>query len=172
MGEPTTITTSQLSGSAFIAGQCDAACIWDPYFSQAVAAGGTKLYSSADNPDLITDVLGASKDICEKNPDAVKAMVKSYFDAVDYYNSNKDEAAAYMGEKLGVDADEFNKETEGLLLSNQQEVIKAFTPADDYSYWGYTQNKVLKFMKDLGVIDADVDCGGMIDSSFVKSLSK
>lgn len=162
----------QESGNAFIAGQCDAASIWDPYFSQAVNAGGTNLYSTKDNPDLITDVLAASGKLCKNDPDTVKAMVKSFFDAKKYWEENKDEASAYMAEKLGVDTDEFNKEVEGLKLPTESDVVTAFTEADDYSYWGYTQNKVLSFMKGLGVLDSDVDCGDMIDASFVKELAE
>lgn len=161
----------QESGNAFIAGQCDAACIWDPYFSQAKDAGGTELFSSADDPDLITDVLAASKSLCEDNPEAVTAVVKSFFQAVEYWKENPDEANEFMGEKLGVTADEFAAQMEGLLIPSEEEVIEAFTEADDYTYWGYTQNTVRDFMYELGVLDSnDADCGDMIDASFVKSL--
>lgn len=162
----------QESGNAFVAGQCDAASIWDPYFSQAKAAGGTELYSTKDNPDLITDILAASNTICKEKPEAVKAMIKSYFEAVEYWKANKDEASAYMADKLGVDADEFNSEMDGLFVPDAQSAVEAFTEADDYTYWGYTQNKVLEFMTELGVLDKKVDCGDMIDASFVKELAK
>lgn len=161
----------QESGNAFIAGQCDAACIWDPYFSQAKDAGGTELFSSADDPDLITDVLGASKSLCEDDPEAVTAVVKSFFQAVDFWRENPDEANEFMGEKLGVTAEEFAAQMEGLLIPTEEEVIEAFTEAEDYTYWGYTQNTVRDFMYELGVLDNnDFDCGDMIDASFVKSL--
>lgn len=161
----------QESGNAFIAGQCDAACIWDPYFSQAKDAGGTELFSSADDPDLITDVLGASKSLCEDDPEAVTAVVKSFFQAVDFWRENPDESNEFMGEKLGVTAEEFAAQMEGLLIPTEEEVIEAFTEAEDYTYWGYTQNTVRDFMYELGVLDNnDFDCGDMIDASFVKSL--
>ena len=163
----------QESGSAFVAGQCDAACIWDPYFSQAKAAGGTELFSSADDPDLITDVLGASKSLCKDHPEAVKGVIKSFFEAVDYWKENPDEANEFMGEKLGVTADEFAAQMDGLLIPTEDEVVKAFTKADDYSYWGYTQNTVRDFMHKLGVLESnDVDCGDMIDASFINDIAK
>lgn len=163
----------QESGSAFVAGKCDAACIWDPYFSQAKAAGGTALFSSADDPDLITDVLCASKALCKDNPDAVKAVVKSFFDAVAYWKENTDEANEIMGKQLGVTKDEFAEQIAGLLIPTEADVVEAFTKAEDYTYWGYTQNTVRDFMFDLGVLDTkDADCGDMIDASFVESLVK
>ncbi len=161
----------QESGNAFVAGQCDAACIWDPYFSQAKDAGGTELFSSADNPDLITDVLAASKSLCDKDPKAVTAVIKSFFDAVEYWKANPEEANAYMGEKLGVGAEEFASEMEGLLIPSAEDVVKAFTEADSYDYWGYTQNTVRDFMYELGVLENnEKNCGDMIDASFVKNL--
>jgi NitT/TauT family transport system substrate-binding protein len=164
--------TIQEPGTAFIAGQVDAACIWDPYFSQAKSAGGTELFSSADNPDLITDVLCASKTMCSENPEAVQAVVQSFFDAVDYWKANTDEANTFMGEKLGVDADEFASEIEGLIITDAQSVKAAFTEADDYSYWGYTQNTIRDFMYELGVLDSnDKDCSELIDSGFVNAIA-
>ncbi len=162
----------QESGNAFVAGQCDAACIWDPYFSQAKSAGGTELFSSADNPDLITDVLCASKTLCSENPKAVEGVIRGFFDAVDYWKANPDEANEFMGEKLGVDGEEFAAEVEGLLISTPESVKEAFTEADSYSYWGYTQNTVKDFMYELGVLDSnDKDCGDMIDSSFIDAIA-
>lgn len=163
----------QESGNAFIAGQCDAACIWDPYFSQAKGSGGTELFSSADNPDLITDVLCASKTICSENPDAVKGVIKGFFDAVDYWKANPDEANTYMGDKLGVGAEEFANEVQGLLIADTASVQEAFTKADSYSYWGYTQNTIRDFMYELGVLDnKDKDCGDMIDASFIEAIAQ
>lgn len=161
----------QESGNAFVAGQCDAACIWDPYFSQSKAAGGTELFSSADNPDLITDSLAATASICKDNPDAVKGVIKGFFEAVEYWKENPDEANEFMGEKLGVSADEFAEQMNGLIIPTEDEVLTAFTEADDYTYWGYTQNTIKDFMYKLGVLDTkDLDCGEMIDSSFIKSV--
>lgn len=161
----------QESGTAFIAGQCDAACIWDPYFSQAIDAGGTELFSSADNPDLITDVLVTSNKLCEENPEAVEAVVRAFFDAVEYWKENPDESNAFMGEKLGVSADEFKSEVEGLIITDPEMVKASFTPADNYSYWGYTQNTIRDFMNELGVLEEnDKDCGDMINTTFIDKI--
>lgn len=162
----------QESGTAFVAGQCDAACIWDPYFSQAIASGGTKLYSSSDNPNLITDVLCTSNKLCNENPEAVEAVVRGFFDAVEYWKSNPDEANKFMGDKLGVGEEEFKKEIDGLIITDPDTVKTAFTPAEDYSYWGYTQNTIRDFMYELGVLkNKDKDCGDMINNTFVEKIA-
>lgn len=159
------------AGNAFIAGQCDAACIWDPYFSQAKDKGGNVLYSTADNPDIISDVLAASGDMIKNNPDVVQAMVKSYYEAADYWRENTDEASEFMASKLGVSKDEFVSQISGLIIPDAKMALEAFTPAEDYSYWGYTQNTVEKFMNEMGVIETNADCGEMIDSSFLEKIN-
>lgn len=159
------------AGNAFIAGQCDAACIWDPYLSQAFAAGGTMLSTTADNPDLVTDCLAASNSLCKDNPEVITAMIKSFFEAIEYWENNQEETNAFMGEKLGVDAEEFANEMERIGVNKLEDALVAFTEAEDYCYWGYTQNQISGFMKDLGILNKDIDCGDMIDDSFVKSLA-
>ncbi|MGN1318235.1 MAG: aliphatic sulfonate ABC transporter substrate-binding protein [Lachnospirales bacterium] len=161
----------EAAGNAFIAGQCDAACIWDPYFSQAKAKGGNVLYSTSDNPDIISDVLAASGDMIENHPDVVEAMVKSFYEAADYWRENGDESSEFMAEKLGVSKEEFNAQISGLIIPDAKMALESFTPADNYTYWGYTQNTVEKFMNEMGVLDTDADCGEMIDSSFVEKLA-
>lgn len=163
--------TIENAGNAFVAGQCDAACIWDPYFSKAKDAGGTVLYSTADNPDLISDIVATSSKMIEEKPEIVEAFVKSYYEAVDYWKENPEESNEYMAEKMNVTVEEFESQMGGLIVPDAAETVEAFTEADDYSYWGYTQNTVEKFMNELGVIDADVDCGKMIDATFVKKLA-
>lgn len=163
--------TIEESGNAFIAGQCDAACIWDPYYSEAIASGGNVLFSSSDNPDLITDVLLASDEMCEKNGDAVLGIMRSYYEAVDYWKENPEEANAFMGEKLGVTGDEFSELMLGLHVPTKEENLEAFTESDDYTYWGYTQNVIRDFMYELGIIESNgFDCGGALDKSFIEKI--
>ena len=163
--------TIEESGNAFIAGQCDGASIWDPYLSQARDAGGTTLYTTKDNPNLITDVVCASKTMCERSPEIPLAFVRSFFQAVEHWKANREEDTAYMAGMLGVDAEEFENELGGLLLASPQDAVDAFTPADDFSYWGYTQNLISGFLRELKVIDRDVDCGEMIDDRFVRQVA-
>lgn len=164
--------TIQESSNAFIAGQCDAASVWDPYFTEAKNAGGNVLYSTADNPDIITDCLVTRSDVIEKNPKAVQGIVDTYFATIDWWNKNKDEGSAFMGELLGTDAAGFEAQMEGLTLPTPESAVKAFTPADDYTYWGYTQNVIRDFMYDLKQIDNKPDCAEMIDDTFVKAALK
>mgnify|MGYP000925115837 FL=1 len=164
--------TIENSGNAFVAGKCDAACIWDPYFSKAKAAGGTVLYSSANNPDLITDVLVASNNMVSTKGNAVKSIMKSYFEATAYWKAHPDEANQFMGKKIDASAADFAAEMKGLYIPTEQDVVTEFTKADSYKYWAYTQNKVEKFMSDLGVIKSTTDCSGMIKDSFIKELAK
>lgn len=163
--------TIENAGNAFVAGQCDAACIWDPYFSKAKNAGGKVLYSTEDNPDLISDIVATSSTMIEEQPEVVEAMTRSYYEAVAYWKEHPEESNQYMAEKMDVSVEEFESEMNGLIVPDAAEAVEAFTEAEDYSYWGYTQNTVESFMNELGVIETDADCGKMIDAEFVKKIA-
>lgn len=163
--------TIQESSNAFIAGQCDAASVWDPYFTEAREAGGNVLYSTADNPNLITDCLVTSSRMIKENPDAVQAMVNVYFAAIDWWKKNPEEGSEYMGNELGTDAAGFDSQIAGLHLPDAEAAVTAFTPADDYTYWAYTQNVIRDFMYDLGQIDNKPDFADMVDDTFVKAYA-
>lgn len=162
--------TIEASSNAFIAGKCDAASVWDPYFSEAKAKGGTELYSTADNPNLITDCLVAKGDLVKSNPKAVQAMCQSYLDAIAWWQDNKEEADAYMAEELGTTPDDFEAQMATLKLPTVESAQKAFEKADDYTYWAYTQNNIRDFLYSLKQIDSKPDCAEMIDDTFVKGL--
>ena len=155
------------AGSSFVAGQCDAASIWDPYFTQAKKAGGKVLYDTSENPNLISDILAASNDMIENHPETVQAMVTSIYEAEDYWKSHEDEADEFMAKHLGVSADEFKDEIGGLIIPDPNESKTFFDSSDKKNSWSAVQNKVEKFMNQMGVLSSDIDCADMIDMNFI-----
>ena len=115
--------TIENAGNAFVAGQCDAACIWDPYFSKAKDAGGTVLYSTADNPDLISDIVATSSKMIEEKPEVVQAMVKSYYEAVAYWKEHPEESNKFMADKMDVTVDEFESQMVGLIVLDAAQTV-------------------------------------------------
>ncbi|SEI99245.1 NitT/TauT family transport system substrate-binding protein [Propionispira arboris] len=160
------------AGNAFLAGQVDAASIWEPYLSKAVAGGGKLLYSTKDNPDLITDCIAASHKFVTDNPEAVAAFVKSWDEAVAYWKEHPEESEALMAKKMNVSDKEFHDMMGTLYITTVQDSVKGFSKAEDASYWGYTQQKIVTFLKKLNVIEKKIDAGSIIDSTFVNEAAK
>ncbi|MCC6094325.1 MAG: hypothetical protein LIV24_04790 [Eubacterium sp.] len=104
----------------------------------------------------------------KNHPDVVEAMVKSIYEAEDYWKANKDSADKFMAEKMGVSEDSFKSQIGNLIIPDIDESLTFFDTSGDENSWGSVQNTVEKFMKDMDVIDADIDCNTMLNSDFLK----
>ena len=159
------------AGNAFIAGKVDAACIWEPFLSKAVAGGGKLLYTTKEDPDLITDSILASGKMVKNNPQTLIAFLKSWNQAVEYWKSNRADAEAIMAKHMNVSPKEMHDMMDQLQITTAADSVKSFTKADTPAYWGYTQNKIAKFLKDMNVIQKDVNADDLIDAQFVKAVA-
>lgn len=158
------------AGNAFIAGRVDAACIWEPYLSKAVSGGGKLLYSTKDDPNLVTDCMAASDSLIQKNPQAIVAFIKSWNQAVEYWKNNREDAEAIMAKKMNVTPKEMHDMMETLYITTPQDSVDSFKKSDSPASWGYTQQKIAKFLKGLGVIKKEVKANDIIDSQFVEKV--
>src|SRR6202171_4644694 len=81
------------AAQAFIAGQNDVAMTYEPYLSAVRAApqAGTVIATTLDYP-MIMDTFGCTPKFIAENDAAVKALVKSYFDALDMIKTDQAKA--------------------------------------------------------------------------------
>ena len=90
--------TSGEAGAAFVAGRVDVAVTWEPWLSKASKTSfGHVLVSSKQYPDLIMDSFAFRKDFIDKYPGSVKAFVAAYYDAYQWMQAYKDDAAQVVG---------------------------------------------------------------------------
>ena len=62
-------------GAAVLAGKVPAAVTWEPWLSKAKANGGSIVFSSAETPNLLLDVLTVSDKTLKEKPADVRAFV-------------------------------------------------------------------------------------------------
>src|SRR6266849_1423546 len=88
------------AAQAFIAGQNDAAMTYEPYLSavREKPEAGKIIATTLDYP-IVMDTFGCTPQFISENEAAVKALVKSYFDAIE--GSKTDQKKAY--ESMGAD---------------------------------------------------------------------
>jgi len=86
------------AAQAFVTGQSDAAVTYEPYLSivRAKPDAGKILVTSKDYP-VVIDVLVFRTDFLAKNPKAVKAVVDSFFEALDMIGREPAKAYEMMG---------------------------------------------------------------------------
>lgn len=165
--------TAQEAAQAFISGKVDAAVSYEPYYSQAVKDGnGWRIYTSADSPGLITDVVALKGDFVTKNPEKVSTVIKSYFKAMDFIAKNPDQAYTIGAKYFKITPSEFKDQYAG---------IKQVGLTDNLNFMSYGNgsdslhgliNQAYDFLLLKGTVKNRVDSTEIIDPSFIRGLQK
>lgn len=92
--------------AAFVAGQADAAVVWEPDVQQALKRHNSHvLISSKDKPDIISDIMVAKQEFINSHPKAIEAFIRGWFDGVEEAKNNPDLAARLLMENEPMFAD-------------------------------------------------------------------
>lgn len=90
------------AGSAFITEQVDAAVTWEPYLSRGAKTDhGYKFTDTSAQPGLLADVMIARAGYVDDNADVIAALYRAWTQAVEFVDSNPEEANQIMGRGLG-----------------------------------------------------------------------
>ncbi|MDR3602699.1 MAG: ABC transporter substrate-binding protein [Desulfosporosinus sp.] len=163
------------SGTAMLAGKVGAACVWEPSLSLALGSKDNHLlYSSANTPGLIPDLLIASDDLIKTDRKDVTNLVNVYLDALEFYNQNPDKAVADMAKQADVTVDVMKQMMAGSKLFSVKENLAAMTEKqDNYTYLPYTLNETAKFLQSVKMIDKiPAKPEDMFDTSFMQEINK
>jgi len=95
-------------------GEVDALLSYEPYCQRLKAAGAHTLFTSADIPGEIIDVLVVRGSYLEANPGRVDALLRGWFKALEHFHTSRDEAARLMGPRLGLDGAGFLESMNGV----------------------------------------------------------
>jgi len=160
------------AAQAFIRGEVDAAVTYDPELSEAVAAGGVKIFSTALAPGLIIDVGAMRQDYIDREPEKVQAVLRAYFLALDYIKSNPQEAYAVGAEYFNVSEQDFADYLSGLELVDLRGNLSAMSYASGYESLYGNGALANRYLRSIGVISSDIDVVEVIRPEFVRFLSK
>jgi NitT/TauT family transport system substrate-binding protein len=89
--------------AALAEGRIDFGHTWQPYAGQAAASGATAVFSSADTPGLILDVVLATRVDVQRQPEAYRGFVRAWFDAERRWRENPAAGHADAAAALGLD---------------------------------------------------------------------
>lgn len=154
------------AGVAFIAGNLDAAVVWEPYLTEASnREGGHVLASSADYPKVIVDVMVMRSDFISANPAAAEGLAAAWFKAIDFYRENPDEGNRIMAEGLGLDPEEVAEMAEGITFMGADE-NRAFFDKGTADNIFEVAGRASDFWADLGLIDSGIDVDAFISTEY------
>lgn len=108
------------AGSGFVAGTVDVAVTWEPWISKAASMrGGKKLVTTAELPGLIVDTLVVREPVLKAKPDAVRAVIKGWFNALEWYEAHPDEGNAVIASAYKLKPEEVKDMVSGVRFYNR-----------------------------------------------------
>lgn len=155
------------AGAALIARQVDAAVTYEPYISEASNQNSDiqALYTAAERPGLISDVLAARTQFAEDNPELMRDLLKVWDEAVTYLRENPESGRAIIAEAVGSAPEELTTAFEGVafydLAENQQ--FLALDSENATAVFNDVQTVALA----IGLIDQPIDLTRVIDSRYL-----
>jgi len=111
------------AGATLIADQVDVAVTYEPYISAALAGNPDLklLYTAAERPGLISDVLAVRGDL---DPQVTEKLLKIWDEALAFYKENPDQAKAIIASNVGSTPEELKTAFDGVkfydLAENKQ----------------------------------------------------
>jgi NitT/TauT family transport system substrate-binding protein len=152
------------AAQAFIAGQNDAAMTYEPYLSavREKPEAGKIIATTLDYP-MIMDTFGCTPKFIAENETAVKALTKSYFDAVAMIKAEQDKSYEIMGADVKQSGEKFGASAQYLRWQDQEQNKKFF--AGDFQAFSA---EAADLLLEIGVIKEKPDLSKLADPRFIQ----
>jgi NitT/TauT family transport system substrate-binding protein len=152
------------AAQAFIAGNNDAAATYEPYLSAVRGAPdkGKIIATTLDYP-MVMDTFGCTPKFIAENEAAVKALTKSYFEALAMIKADEKKAYEIMGADVKQSGEQFGNSAKYLRWQDQ-EANKKFFSAEHAAF----SKEAADLLLEIGVIKAIPDLSKLADPRFVQ----
>jgi NitT/TauT family transport system substrate-binding protein len=152
------------AAQAFIAGQNDAAMTYEPYLSavREKPESGKIIATTLDYP-MVMDTFGCTPKFIAENEAAVKALAKSYFEALDMIKADQKKAYEIMGADVKQSGEQFGNSAKYLRWQDQA-ANKAFFTGDFPTF----NKEAADLLLEIGVIKQIPDLTKLVDTRFIQ----
>jgi NitT/TauT family transport system substrate-binding protein len=163
--------TPQVFGSKAV----DAIGAWQPNSGQALKAvpGSKPIFTSADAPGLIYDLLYVSPESLEKHKDEWAKVVKVWYRIADYLQKeeNLDDALKILSARVKISPEEYEPLFKGTKILSLTEAMKRWETAEGLGSVYGSSKVVDDFNVKFKVYEKSQDTTKYLDPSFTKALS-
>lgn len=161
------------AAAAFVAGKVDAVGAFPPFWLTALKREGSKeLVSSKEFLGAIPDLLVVSQKLIDEQPEAVQAIVNTWFDILDFMAKNPERADEIMAERANITVEELQLFKEGTKMFTIEENLAAFRDGETMQHMPYAAIQMAKFMVEVGFIPQAPDLSKIFDDRFVRAYAK
>lgn len=156
------------AGASFVSGKVDAAVTWEPWLTNAKETDfGQVLMSSDETPGVIADAVAVSKEFADANPEAIEGMVKAWYQAIEFWKENPDEANEIMAQAMGQTVEEFEVSLEGVRFYGEEENKEYFGTKENPGKISELSNLAVEFWYEQGIIDNQPDAEATIGYEYI-----
>lgn len=149
-------------------GSIQAGYTWNPFLALAEANGYHVLFTTADTPGMILDVVCFTEDVVKKRHDDIRGFVAAWFEALDFWLRHPEEATRIIADAVGkrpkevslAGCDLLNLEDNQLLFSSEKDSIYDIATAQ------------INFFINLGDASSAPNPKDMIDGGFVLNRNR
>jgi NitT/TauT family transport system substrate-binding protein len=160
------------AAAAFLSGRVDAATVWNPWVNKIELSGkGRKLFSSADAPGLVPDLLVVQEKSLAANRKDFVGMVKAWYDVEEFIRTKPDEAVKIMAKIVEMSPDEYKVFLPGTRFFGEAANLEALGPASQPKSLLNVAPTIMKFLEDNKLIEGKPDFAKAIDASLVKEVA-
>jgi NitT/TauT family transport system substrate-binding protein len=147
----------------------DAVVSFEPVKSQLLQQGAKTLFSSAEIPGRVIDVLAVLPSAIDNSPRAVAELVSSHFRAREYFLHNQQTAAMILAKRLQLAPNEVPASYEGLELPDLHANIDYL--AGNQPKLQQSIVELARIMQDANLLSKTVSLDNMINGRFLANPS-
>jgi NitT/TauT family transport system substrate-binding protein len=155
-------------------GEIDAGHTYSPFIEAATAKGYNVLSTAKDNPGIIADVLAFHRDILKERPADIENIIKSFSEALDFYNKNTSDAVDIISAKSGLSKEQIIQSFKGAKLMSLQENVLVSMKNDtkNTSSLFASGEDISNFYIERGIMSEYPFLNEIIEAKFVNDLYK
>jgi NitT/TauT family transport system substrate-binding protein len=164
--------TTDAAAAAFVAGQVDAVGVFAPFTTTALTRPGSKaIGTSRDYPGAIPDHLTFDAVYLKSHPDRVQAVVKTWFDTLNWIAGNRDEASQIMAKRAGVSVADYQSYDAGTTIFTREQNLAAFASGDTPTNLNHQASAIADFLVASGLVDKKPSLDGLLEPRFVQAAT-
>lgn len=143
--------------ATFVEGKVDAIITFEPEKSKILRKEGWIIFSSKQIPMEIVDVLVVKRDYLNKNHKVVESLIKSYYQAYDYFINHRDESLKIISQRQNISHKELEEAFKEIKLPEKEEAYQEMKKLPEVI------NTICSYLKEKDEIKSQTDCSKILD---------
>ena len=161
--------------AAMLSKQVDAAVVWEPSRTKILKdlKGSTSVFDSADVVGAIPDLLVMKSDIVEQRPEDVQKIVDAWYEAIDWWKKNPNEAIKILAKRTDTPVADYQSFVMGTRILSAPEALDAMQKSTKPTSLYVSGKDNAELLVKAGQIPKVPDYAAAIEPKFIKaSLEK